>query len=577
MNLKFYFLKPRLPRQRQYEAVRAAVVDNLPVVDVAEKYTYTSSTVYSLLRDAKAGKLKLFPLSPIGPTERRTPKVLQKIIIKKRKLNMSAQEITESLIATGETDISVSTVERILIDAHFPKLPRRKNSERGITVKNQLISKRATPLNFDNLKLFRFDCPIIGIFFFLPYIIESGIIDIIQKCRLPRSSAINAKQACISMLLLKLIGKEHLSHIKNHDHEPGFGVFAGLNVLPKDSYITTYSCRSSKKTLFDLQKKIVTHFHNTYPNFYQSNFINLDFHSIPHFGDQAEMENVWCGARGKTMRGTNTIFAQDSESNLISYTNADILRKDETKEILKFVKYWNSIKGSVKETLVFDCKLTKYSVLDELNKRGVKFITLRKRGEKLLSGIIEISNDKWQKLYLPIPKRKHKAVLVCETEVVLEKCKTKLRQIIIKNHGRANPTFIITNNYELSLKNILIVYAKRWHVENKLAELVSFFNLNALTSPLMIRIHFDILWTVVANILYYMFAQDLPRFEKARANSIFRKFIDMPGQIAYDGSSFTIKIRKRAHTPILLGVKKLQNGFTVPWLKNKLVKIEWTA
>ena len=243
------------------------------------------------------------------------------------------------------------------------------------------------------------------------------------------------------MLLLKLIGNERLSHIKTYDHEPGFGVFAGLNVLPKASYMLTYSCRTSEKNLLDLQKKVVSHLKDTYPNFYQSEFINLDFHSIPHFGDQSQMEKVWCGARGKSMKGANTIFAQDAESNVILYTSADVLRKNKTKEILKFVDYWKSIKGNISETLVFDCKLTKYSVLDELHKDNVKFITLRKRNEGLLIETAQLPDDKWQKAYLPIPKRKHKAFLVYETEVVLEKCKTKLRQIIIKNHGRAEPTF----------------------------------------------------------------------------------------------------------------------------------------
>ena len=548
----------------------------MAVTDAAKKYGYTISTLYTFLRDAKSGKLQLFPIPTLGPTERRTPSNLQKMIVQKRKKNMSACEIKNSL-AADNIKISTSTVERILADANFTKLPRRTNAELGNTVKNQIISKRATPLDFDNLKPFHFDCPTIGIFFFLPYIIESGIIDIVQKCNLPQSSSINAKQACLSMLLLKLIGSERLSHIKTYDHEPGFGIFAGLNVLPKASYMATYSCRTSEKILFALQKKIVAHFKNIYPDFYQSKFINLDFHSVPHFGEQSQMEKVWCGARGKAMKGANTIFAQDSESNVILYTNADILRKDETKEVLRFVDYWKNIKENADETLVFDCKLTKYSVLDELHENKIKFITLRKRNEKLLCETAQISDDKWQKTRLPIPKRKHKALMVYETNIILEKCKTKLRQIIIKNNGRAEPTFVITNNHELPLQEVLMVYAKRWHIENKLAELVSFFNLNALSSPLMIRIHFDIIWTVIADTFYHRIAQDLPRFERERANSIFRKFINMPGQICYDGNKFTIKIRKRAHTPILLGMEKLQNCFTVPWLNNKTIKIEWTA
>jgi len=576
MNLKSFFIKPGTPRQRQYEAIRSIVIDKLSVKEAAKKFKYTLSTLYALLRDTKTGKLDLFPKIEIGPKQRRTPKYMQQEIVVRRKQNMSAKNIHDSLAQEGYL-VSISTVERVLTDANFSKLKKRSNLQRGNTVKNQEIPDRAAPLDFTVLEPFHYDCPAVGIFFFLPYIIESGIIDILQQCNLPQSSAINSTQACLSMLLLKLIGNERLSHIKAFNHEPGLGVFAGLNVLPKSTYMNTYSCRTSEDMLFSFQKKVVAHFKNIYPDFYQADFINLDFHSIPHFGNQSQMEKVWCGARGKALKGANTIFAQDAHSNVILYTNADILRKNEAKEILKFASYWKEINGSIDETLVFDCKLTTYHVLDELNQEQIKFITLRKRSADLIKQTLQIPADHWQKAYLPIPKRLHKACSVCETQVVFDKCKTNLRQIIIKDHGRAEPTFVITNNHDLPLKDVLIVYAKRWHVENKLAELVGFFNLNALSSPLMIRIHFDILWTVIADTLYHRFAQNLPRFEHERANSLFRQFINIPGRIIYDGENFTIRIRKRAHTPILLGVKKLQQKFIVPWLNNKTIAIEWTA
>lgn len=151
------------------------------------------------------------------------------------------------------------------------------------------------------------------------------------------------------------------------------------------------------------------------------------------------------------------------------------------------------------------------------------------------------------------------------------------RQITITGHGRSHPTFIVTNNAQLPVKQVIEVYVKRWHVEDKLAELVAFFNLNALSSPLMIRIHFDMVWTVIADTLYHRFAQDLRRFEHYLAPQIFRNFIDMPGRVVYDGNRFMIKIRKRAHTPVLKEVQKLQTPFHVPWLDNRSVEILWTA
>ena len=93
----------------------------------------------------------------------------------------------------------------------------------------------------------------------------------------------------------------------------------------------------------------------------------------------------------------------------------------------------------------------------------------------------------------------------------------------------------------------------------------------------MIRIHFDLLWTVIADTLYHRFTQDLPRFKHERAKTIFTRFIDMPGKVSYYGNEFVVKIRKRAHTPILMGIPVLTEGICVPWLHGKKLRIVWTA
>jgi hypothetical protein len=135
--------------------------------------------------------------------------------------------------------------------------------------------------------------------------------------------------------------------MESYDHEPGLGIFAGLNVLPKATYMGTYSCRTSEEMLMTFQERLLQRFLNIYPEMYENGFINLDFHSIPHFGDLSQMEKVWCGARGKAMKGANTVFAQDSASNVILYTRADILRREESEEIKRFVAYWKKQKGNL--------------------------------------------------------------------------------------------------------------------------------------------------------------------------------------------------------------------------------------
>lgn len=574
--LESFFKNPLSIKQKQYEAVRAFVIDKLSAKEVARKFNYKISSVYTFLKNAKSSVLDFFPQQKKGPKQRQTSFDVQTQIYHLRNQNLSHIDICNKL-KSENIKISEPTVSRILADAGFPKLKRRTNKELGVTVKNKLIPERSENIDFKKLEPFNIDTPAVGIFFFIPYIIESGIMDIVKKSKLPASSTIGSVQACLSMFALKLIGNERLSHMESYDKEIGLGTFAGLNVLPKNTFMSTYSCLCSTEIISDFQKQLVKRLKQKYPHLYNGNYINLDFHSIPHYGDESEMEKVWCGAKNKTIKGADTIIAQDAQSNLILYTRADILRKEESQEVLKFVDYWKSINGKVKQTLVFDCKFTKYDVLDQLASDNVNFITLRKRTQKLIAEIDAIPDKDWKKVTLPIPKRKYKNVSVNEQIIKLPNCKNEFRQIAIKDHGREKPTLIITNDKSILKAKVLEVYAKRWRVENKLAELVSFFNMNALSSPLMIRIHFDILWTMIADTVYHIFANDLRRFENNLAPTIFKKFINMPGKVSFDGENYQIKIRKRSHTPILKDLKKLQKPFVIPWLNNKIMEIIWTS
>lgn len=575
-DLKPFFLTPATPKQRQYEALRAYVLDERPAPEVAEQFGYTEKSLYALAHDLRKGKLEFFPQSATGPKDRRvTPHVRDKICAW-RKNELSVDDIVKLLQQEG-IEISSSTVERVLKDFGFGKLARRTASQRGRTKSNALVAQPAHNLDFTTLEPFNEECQVAGLFAFLPYIIESGILDVVEALPLPESEVIGKTQAFLSFLALKLMGGERLCHVRHYDHDVGFGIFTGLNVLPKPTYMGTYSCLFSADLCQNLQQEMLQQFTVWEPDLFSGQTINLDFHSIPHFGEQSEMEKVWCGARNKAMKGANTFFAQDAESNVLLYANADVLRKNGSEEILNFVEYWKDVKGVVHETLVFDSRLTSYKVLAQLDEAQVKFITLRTRGKKLAEQTQEIPESDWQKVKLPIPKRKRHTFLAHESEVLLKRCPQPFRQIIMKDHGRAEPTYVITNNRDMELAEILTIYARRWRIENKLAELVDFFQLNALSSPIMVRIFFDLLLSVIASTLYHRFARDLPRFEKKLAPEIFRNFVDMPGRIRYDGQKFEGRIRKRAHTPILLGVKKLQEPIQIPWLEGKTIQLKFTS
>lgn len=574
-DLKPFFLDPKQPKQRQYEALRAYVVDEKTAEEAAREFGFTKKSLFALAHDLRSGGLEFFPKTPTGPKSRRVSPAVREEICDLRKQSLSAADILERLGIENET-LSLRTVERVLADAGFGKLPRRTDAERGLTVRNTLVPQPAANLDFTELKPFSAECQVAGVFFFLPYILETGLVEAFGRLPLPQSKLIGKTQAMLSLLALKLIGGERLSHVRQYDHDAGFGLFAGLPAPPKPTYMGTYSCLASADLCARLQKEIVAEFMAREPSFYTGATVNLDFHSIPHFGEQSAMEKVWCGARGKALKGANTFFAQDAETNALLYANADVLRKEGSREILRFATYLREIRGVVDKTLVFDSRLTDYKVLGELDGLGVRFITLRRRGKKLADQTAAIPAAQWQRVRLPIPKRKHQVFQAHESDVALKGCPRALRQIIMKDHGRAEPTYVVTNNRDITLTDVLSIYARRWRIENKLAELVDFFSLNALSSPIMVRIHFDLLLSVAADFLYRRFAKDLPRFERHLAPEIFRRFVDVPGTVRYDGDSFEVRIRKRAHTPVLLGVEKLRRPIVAPWLDNRPINISFT-
>lgn len=575
-DLKSFFLAPQKAKHRQYEALRAYVLEGLPAAEVADHFGFTEKSLYALAHDLRTGKLNFFPQQPTGPKDRRVTPYIRDKICEWRRNNLSVDDIVERL-QEENVEMSSSTVERILKDFGFGKLARRTDHQRGRTKENALLAQAAHNLEFDDLEPFDEECQVAGLFVFLPYIIESGLLDIVDKLPLPASGVIGQKQAFLSFLALKLMGGERFCHVRQYDRDMGLGVFAGLNVLPKPTYMGTYSCRLSADLCQRFQQESLQRLTAWEPTLFSGQTINLDFHSIPHFGDQSEMEKVWCGARHKAMKGANTFFAQDAETNVLLYTNADVLRKEGAEEILNFVDYWKDIKGVIRETLVFDSRLTTYKILGQLDEAQIKFITLRTRGKSLREQTEAIPDSDWQKVKLPIPKRKYHTFLAHESEVRLKGCSSSFRQVIMKDHGRAEPTYVITNNRDLSLVEVLSVYARRWRIENKLAELVDFFHLNALSSPIMIRIFFDLLLSVIASSLYRRLAQDLPRFEKKLAPDLFRRFINMSGRIKFDGQQFEVRIRKRSHTPILMGVQKLQEPIPIPWLDGRPLQIKFTA
>jgi len=564
-----YFLHPVHDWQKRYEALRASFVDRLPAKIVADRFGYSQSYINLLRHQFVHEKIDFSEPVPEGKIKRRKVDALTRSkICNYREHRLSAGEIVQLLSEDG-IEISVRTVERILAEEGFTKLPRRTKLKLGLTVKGAQVpsvSHRIHISEFDNRSI---DCDAAGVFLFAPFIEKLNINQVVKKARLPGSKTIPAINYFLSFLALKLLGTQRYAHMGEHSFDPGTGLFAGLNVLPKCTAMSTYSYSIDPTHLLRLQKTFVQQV--TKLGLYDRSVINLDFHTVPHFGNESVLQKHWAGARNKVMKGALTLFAQDATSKMILYTAADIQKQEADDQVLDFLSFWKKTQRGIIPTFVFDSKFTSYPNLSSLAEMGVKFITLRRRGKKLIDNIKHLKP--WKRIHIPHAKRKYPNPLVHESIVEMDNYKGRLRQIIVKGNGREKPAFLISNDFDSPLELLVSNYSRRWRVENVIAEAVKFFNLNMLSSPILIKVHFDIVMTMIADTLYSMLAKKLRGFEECDAPKVYRDFVRGKGNITVTGKELTVTYPKRAHNPILRSVPWHRMPEPLTWLDGAKLKL----
>lgn len=557
-----YFIQPLHEWQRRYEALRASFVDRLPATAVANRFGYSVGYVHLLRHQFTAGKLDFAEPVTEGKAARyRVSAETRRKIRTWREGELSAGEIAQLLSEEG-VDISVRTVERVLAEEGFPKLPRRTRLKIGMTVQGAEVPRKTTGVTVGKMDGTRFPCESAGVFLFAPFLEKLQVPELVRSAGLPGSKVIPAVSYFLSFLALKLIGTERYAHMGDHAFDPGLGLFAGLNVLPKCTAMSTYSYALDEVHILKLQEAFVKKAARL--GLYDGSVINLDFHTIPHFGEESVLQKHWAGARGRRMKGALTLFAQDASSKLVLYTAADLLKEEANEQVLKVLSFWKKVQKGVTSTFVFDSKLTTYAHLSFLNDQRVRFITLRRRGKKLVETLDQL--DPWTKIHIPHDKRKYPDPQIHQSLVSLNDYVGQVRQIILRGNGREEPAFLITNDLETPAERVVSDYARRWRVENVISEAVKFFNLNALSSPILVKVHFDVLMTMIADTLYSMLAKHLRGFEQCDARKIYRHFIRGKAAVDITDGEVTVTYPRKAHNPILRNVPWHRLPRSISWL-----------
>jgi hypothetical protein len=565
------FLEPTNATQRQYEALRAYVVEGCPGPEVAERFGYTYGSFRVLVHQFRKDPNRCFFLAPAkGPHVAPKKQALRDRVIALRKQNLSIYDITRTLAAQDQP-ISPVAVDQILKEEGFARLPRRDEKDRPLTT-HPLPADVADVGQLD-LRPRTAHTKFGGLFLFLPTLATLPFDRIVKRAGLPGSQMVPAGCAVRSLLALKLFGNARHSHVMSYVLDEGLALFAGLNVIPKRSFLTEYSCRIGP----DCYPKWMRRWFDALSGagLSRGTSFDLDFHTIPYHGDDALVEKHYVSKRSRRQKGMLAFLARDAGKRVFCYARADIRKQDQADEVLNFVDFWKRRTGKDPEELIFDSKLTTYANLNRLNQRGIAFITLRRRSPGLLQAIEDAPSSAWRRVELEGVSRVYRTPRILDQQVKLAEYDEPIRQLAITELGHEEPTVLLTNQLKRSTAKLVERYAQRMLIENQIEDGVDFFHMDALSSAVALHITCDLQLTLMASSLYRLLGERIGQgYEVAKSRHIFRDFIDATAVIRVTDKEVVVRFQRRAHNPLLLAAGFAQTDVPIPWLGKKRLRID---
>src|SRR3954453_11164686 len=570
LTLARRFLEPPNPTHRQYEALRAFFVERVPSAEAAARFGYTPGSFRVLVhqfrnqlkRDFFAATARLG--RPPGKRKR-----LREQVVALRKQNLSVHDISRALARDGES-LSPAAVAAILKEEGFAKLPRRADDERP---------DQPRPVVADVADVRRLDltCRSVrtkfgGLFLFLPWLVSADLDALLARGGFPGSKMVPAACAVRSLLALKLFGNARHSHVMSSVLDEGLALFAGLNVVPKRSFLTEYSCRVAPACYPKLMRgwfDAVSRLGLTWGTSF-----DLDFHTIPFHGEDALVEKHYVSKRSRRQKGMLAFLAQDADTRVFCYANGELRKDHQNDEVLRFVDYWKQRTGHLPEELIFDSKLTTYANLDKLNRMGIPFITLRRRSPKLLDEIAPPPTSAWRRVELESVSRAYRPPRVQDRRVTLNDYDGPLRQLTVADLGHEEPTLLLTNQLSRSASHLIGRYAQRMLIENTIEDGIDFFHMDALSSAGALKVNCDLQLTLMASSLYRLLGVRVGNgYETVKSRHLFLDLINATAEVTITEGQVVVKFQKRAHNPLLIAAGFDQTDLVIPWLGGKRLRL----
>ncbi|MCP5038183.1 MAG: hypothetical protein GY945_11365, partial [Rhodobacteraceae bacterium] len=196
---------------------------------------------------------------------------------------------------TSDYAVSESYIYETIAQEGFARLPRRSVAAHHDTLaavkleapKSVVLGAASKPERFHTQNT-------LGVLCLLPYIQTYGIDKLIATAPYPATTTLPKLNSVLSFVALKLANVRRYTADELWCMDRGLGVFAGLNVLPKAAWFTSYSHRITRTANMTFLKSLNRLWAE---RGLLSDTANLDFVTIPYWGDDARLENNWSGTR----------------------------------------------------------------------------------------------------------------------------------------------------------------------------------------------------------------------------------------------------------------------------------------
>jgi hypothetical protein len=523
----------------------------------------------SAVRDFRAGARDFFVSGRPGPKTAPGKDAARPRIIELRAAGHSIDEIAAALAAEG-APLNRTGIAEVIAEQGLPRMWRRPDAERGGPARE--VQARAEAADFAALPA-RAETRLAGLFLAIPDLIALGLPDMVAAAGYPSTPKIPALSYVLSLLALKLTSTRRVSHVYDIAADPGAALLAGLTALPKATALTTYSYRleHSRQAAFlgALDKAAIA------AGLASGEALNLDFHAVMHWGEDPALEKHYVPRRSQRTRSVLTFFAEDAGTHTLLYANADLSKASQNREVIAFADHWKNLTGHDPALLIFDSKLTTQAVLAELDDRKIGFITLRARHPGVTKALAALPASAWKPMTLGRAGNKTRRIRVHDDPAAaLSAYPRPIRQLAVTGLGRDQPTLLITNRPALPARQVIQSYARRMNIEQRLAEAIQSFGLDALAGAVPLNVDLDVVLSVLAHTVCAALRSRLPGYATATPDTLQRRFLNTGGIIENDRGQTTIRLARRTYSPVLRQAR-LPDTITVPWWEGRTLRYQY--